>query len=81
LQESGFDKLEAGQMTKVQAGPQTFVVTVKDVGDEAVTLDANSPLAGQAIDFQVTVKQVTPADHVERLTLGGGAHFCQGDDC
>ena len=40
-----------GQQLQVGGGPQPMVVTVRDVRDDAVLLDANHPLAGEDLTF------------------------------
>ena len=45
------------------------VVTVKEVGDDGVTVDANHPLAGVTLHFDVTVESVREATE-EELTHG-----------
>src|SRR5690606_2282842 len=42
-----------GQQLKMSQEGQEFVVTVQDVKDDAVTLDANHPLAGENLTFQL----------------------------
>ena len=34
---------------------QPMVFTVSEIGDEAITLDGNHPLAGQALTFKITL--------------------------
>lgn len=63
---SGVDEVEAGmrfQATDDQGNVR--VVTVTDVGDEQVTVDANHPLAGQKLHFDVSVVEVRPASAEE----------------
>ncbi len=43
----------------------TQVLTVKDVQDEQVTLDANHPLAGQTLYFDVSIEDVREATDEE----------------
>lgn len=40
---------------------QQFMVIVKDVGDTGVKLDANHPLAGQDLHFDVELVEINPA--------------------
>jgi FKBP-type peptidyl-prolyl cis-trans isomerase SlyD len=48
-------------------GPQ--VITVVDVSDDEVTIDANHPLAGKTLDFDVTVVAIRDAT-AEELSQG-----------
>ena len=59
---SGTDQIEVGM--QFQAGDEkgnTRVVTVKAVSDETVTVDANHPLAGQVLHFDVSVENIRAA--------------------
>jgi FKBP-type peptidyl-prolyl cis-trans isomerase SlyD len=55
------DSIEPGMQFQAQseAGPQ--LVTVVGVGDESVTIDANHPLAGTTLNFDVEVVDVRDA--------------------
>ena len=54
--------LEPGLQLQMQTPQgQVVPVTVTEVGDEAVTLDANHPLAGQDLTFEVTMVDVKAA--------------------
>jgi peptidylprolyl isomerase len=54
-------ELEEGSQLQMEQGDQTIVVTVRDLDDETVTLDANHPLAGEALTFDLRlVEIVTP---------------------
>ncbi len=58
----GIDQIEVGM--QFQAGDQeghTRVVTIKAIGDDVITIDANHPLAGQVLHFDVSVEDVRPA--------------------
>jgi FKBP-type peptidyl-prolyl cis-trans isomerase SlyD len=63
---TGVDEVKPGMEFQAQ-GPdgRTQYVVVKDVGDEGVTIDANHPLAGQTLNFDVTVEDVREATEEE----------------
>jgi len=42
----------------MNSGEQTTVVVVQDVQEDAVTLDANHPLAGQDLTFDVQLVDI-----------------------
>lgn len=66
------DGLEAGAAVKLTNG-MTAVVTAVD--EESVTIDANHPLAGQALDFEVTLTKRTPAAQLQAATFGAGCFW------
>jgi len=41
-------------------GGQLFQATIADMNATNVTFDLNSPLAGKALTFEVTVRNITP---------------------
>ena len=49
-----------GQQLQVGGGPQPMVVTVRDVRDDAVLLDANHPLAGEDLTFALELVAIEP---------------------
>ncbi len=50
---------EVGQQVQIrQANGQSFVATITDVTDEDVTLDANHPLAGQDLTFDIELLEI-----------------------
>lgn len=56
---SGEFEPEEGQRLQMQQQDGTrFTATVLDVGDEAVTLDANHPLAGQDLTFDIKLLEI-----------------------
>jgi len=60
------DKIEVGM--QFQAGDpegNARIVTVQAVGDDTVTVDANHPLAGQTLHFDVSVMAIRPATQEE----------------
>jgi len=50
---------------QTQMGQGVQIVTVKDVDDETVTIDANHALAGETLHFEVTIKDVREASEEE----------------
>lgn len=61
----GVDQVEPGMQFQAQTGQGMQVVTVREVDDENVTIDANHALAGQTLHFAVTVKDVRDASEEE----------------
>jgi peptidylprolyl isomerase len=52
-------KPEAGQQLEVtQEDGQIFQVLVTDVNDETITIDANHPLAGHALNFDLRLVEI-----------------------
>lgn len=50
---------EVGQQLELrQENGQSFQVVVADVGDEVVTLDANHPLAGEDLTFDIELVEI-----------------------
>lgn len=50
---------ELGQQLELkQSEGQNIVVTVTDVGEEKITLDANHPLAGKDLTFEITLQEI-----------------------
>ncbi len=76
------EKIEPGMQFQAQQEDGVHIVTVVSVEGENVKVDANHPLAGKDLHFNVTVKDVREASE-EELSHGhvhGGGHGC-GDDC
>ncbi|MBD2859994.1 peptidylprolyl isomerase [Spongiibacter sp. KMU-158] len=75
----GVDQIEVGMQFQAQgAGGQVQLVVVTAVDDEAVTVDANHPLAGKVLHFDVAIDSVREASE-EELSHGhvhgpGGHH-------
>lgn len=74
---SGAETITPGMQfqAQTQAGPR--VVTVVDVQGETVTIDANHPLAGMPLNFEVTVVEVRDATEEEKAhghVHGPGGH-------
>lgn len=50
---------QVGQQVQVQVAPgQNRVATITDIGDEAIQLDLNHPLAGKALTFDVELVEI-----------------------
>lgn len=63
----GVDDLQPGMRFQAQGGEgATQVVTVVDVAEDQVTVDANHPMAGMPLNFDVKVKEVREASEEER---------------
>lgn len=61
----GVDSIEVGMQFQSEAGGQTMLVTVTEVTDEMVTVDANHPLAGKTLHFDVEITEVRTATEDE----------------
>jgi len=61
----GVDSIEEGMRFQAQTSQGPIPVVVKGVGEENVTLDANHPLAGQDLHFDVKIEEVRPATQEE----------------
>jgi peptidylprolyl isomerase len=42
----------------MEQGDQVMVVTVRELDEDSVTLDANHPLAGEALTFALTLVEI-----------------------
>jgi FKBP-type peptidyl-prolyl cis-trans isomerase SlyD len=76
---SGVESIEPGMQFHAQTEGGVQVVTVTRVEGESVTVDANHPLAGATLDFEVDVLDVRPAtpeelDHGHVHGPGGHHH-------
>jgi len=51
--------LSVGQQLQVQGdGGHTFVVTITELTDDSVTLDANHPMAGKDLNFEIELVEI-----------------------
>jgi FKBP-type peptidyl-prolyl cis-trans isomerase SlyD len=57
--------VEVGAQFHAESDGHTHVVTVIQVDDESITIDANHPLAGETLHFDVTVTGVRDATEDE----------------
>lgn len=75
----GFEGLEPGVRVQSTIGGRPAELTVTEIGDDEVTLDANHPLAGQDIEFTVKVTSVEEVpEHLLNQDQGCG---CGGGGC
>ena len=69
----GVDEIEAGMQFEAKSPDgHSQVVTVKAVSDGEITVDANHPLAGVTLSFDVTVESIREA--TEEELAHGHAH-------
>src|SRR5215203_2781484 len=54
-------ELEEGSQLRMEQDEQSIVVTVRAMDDETVTLDANHPLAGEALTFDLRLVEIIPS--------------------
>jgi FKBP-type peptidyl-prolyl cis-trans isomerase SlyD len=74
---SGVDDIKTGMQFSVHSNEGEQVVTVTKVEGETVTVDANHPLAGKTLNFEVTVIGIRDAtkDELEHgHAHGAGGH-------
>ena len=74
----GVEDVEVGMQFRADSDQGQRLVTVTEVEGEDVTIDANHPLAGERLHFEVEVQEIIPATD-EELAHGhlhgpGGAH-------
>lgn len=75
----GVDDIQAGMQFQAQTDDGIQVVTVKEVTSELVIVDANHPLAGQALTFDVEIVSIRAAtteelEHGHAHGVGGHHH-------
>jgi FKBP-type peptidyl-prolyl cis-trans isomerase SlyD len=75
---AGIDDIEVGMRFQAKSDDETMVVTVVAVEGDQVTLDANHPLAGVTLNFDVKVVGVRQATAVE--VAHGHPHGADGND-
>jgi FKBP-type peptidyl-prolyl cis-trans isomerase SlyD len=74
---AGVADVQPGMQFRAEASGQSRVVTVVNVEPDGVTIDANHPLAGQTLHFDVTVRDVRDPSDEERQhghAHGPGGH-------
>ncbi|MBI5461082.1 MAG: peptidylprolyl isomerase [Gammaproteobacteria bacterium] len=61
----GADEIQVGMQFHASDGEHTHVVTVVSVTETHITVDGNHPLAGQTLNFDVTIVDVRDATEEE----------------
>lgn len=63
---AGIDNLEPGMQFQTRdPNGQTLNITIREVAEDSVRIDANHPLAGQALHFDVSITGVREATEEE----------------
>jgi FKBP-type peptidyl-prolyl cis-trans isomerase SlyD len=62
---AGIDKVEPGMKFNAESAQGPLVVKVTEIDGDQVTIDANHDLAGQELNFDVTVRDVREASQQE----------------
>ena len=75
----GVEDIQPGMQFQSEAGGQVMLVTVTEVNDKEVTVDANHPLAGKRLTFEVEIQEVRAAtedeiNHGHAHGVGGVEH-------
>ena len=68
LEKDKFNEIEnltVGMQVQMQTEHGPVVLTVKSIEDDKVTLDANHPLAGETLHFDVAIKEIREATEEE----------------
>jgi FKBP-type peptidyl-prolyl cis-trans isomerase SlyD len=65
LSSFGEEKVKEGMEFQAQTADGCQIVTVASVNGDQVTIDGNHPLAGQELNFDVTVKDIREASEEE----------------
>lgn len=74
---ANIENVEVGMQLQAETDAGIQVVTVAAVDDETITVDGNHPLAGQELNFDVTVRDIRDATE-EELEHG---HVHSPDGC
>ena len=72
----GVDNLEVGMELKSKGGQgNPFIVYVKSINEDTVTIDPNHPLAGETLHFSVSIENVREAtkDELEHGHVHSGS--------
>lgn len=61
----GIGEISVGMQLQAQTPEGPRIVVVTDVDEESIVIDANHPLAGETLHFEVTVKDIRDATNEE----------------
>ena len=61
----GIDEIFPGMQIQEETAEGPLLVTIKEINNDEVLVDANHPLAGQSLHFELTVKDVRDATKEE----------------
>jgi FKBP-type peptidyl-prolyl cis-trans isomerase SlyD len=73
-------EIKAGTRFRATSEHGTDSVVVVSVDGDTITVDANHPLAGETLRFNVTIREVRPAAP-EEIAHGHVHHAKSGDEC
>lgn len=59
------EELEEGMQFQAEIDDELHILTIKDIKDDSVTVDANHPLAGQELHFDISILEVRDASAEE----------------
>lgn len=61
----GLEDVQVGMHVQAETKEGTQILTVKEIHDDSIIFDANHPLAGQTLFFDITIKDVREATSEE----------------
>jgi FKBP-type peptidyl-prolyl cis-trans isomerase SlyD len=61
----GLEDVQVGMHVQAETKEGTQILTVKEIHDDSIVFDANHPLAGQTLFFDITIKDVREATSEE----------------
>lgn len=74
------ENIELGMQLQASDGQRNQILTVTELTDTEVTLDANHPLAGERLHFDIEIKEVRDATEDELNALNS-QHECGSCGC
>jgi FKBP-type peptidyl-prolyl cis-trans isomerase SlyD len=72
--------LEVGDQFQVHGEEMSLIATVKEVDGDRVVLDANHPLAGRSLKFNLEIVDVRDSSEEERARLVSNESGCGCSD-